>query len=146
VKKNSPDLIRITDLLREREELFVRIHDCESTIERILGQPYPGLRPLPLPSLTKRKKPGASKTGEKRPTTLRKLRNGEEEIYIVSYEQNGNIAQSVQRETALLQLLLDSPPPEFQIRKIETARIAEDGTTRVVQTVHEISDPFSVSS
>jgi hypothetical protein len=133
---DSQNTIRITDLLREREALFVRVHECESVMERILGQPYSGLTVPPLPSLAKRKKIRPAKERDSRPSTLRKLRKGEENIYLVAYEQDGVPAQSTQRETALLQLLVDSPPPGFRIRKIDTACIDDGGIHHVIQTVY----------
>lgn len=123
--------IRIHELLLEREALFARIHACEREASRLLGEPYPFVRPV-LPSDQKaRKKSGAARnaaSGSAGRDPLRRLEPGERR-YRVTYRSLGREMREEHEELDSLRLLMACQTEQTRVLTIETldaagARIA----------------------
>jgi hypothetical protein len=120
--------IQINDLLLQREERFVRIHDIEQAAAALLGEPYPFSRPA-LPSDAKpKRKPAAP-----RPTSpgdpLRRL-EGLETAYRVTYRRFGQIVTEDHDDLDALRTLLSAQGANLTVTRIETTDIG--GRTRAV--------------
>lgn len=114
--------IRIHELLLEREALFARIHACEREASRLLGEPYPFVRPV-LPSDQKaRKKSGVARNtaaGTAGRDPLRRLEAGERR-YRVTYRSLGRDVREEHEELDSLRLLLACQTEQTRVLTIET--------------------------
>lgn len=118
--------IRINELLLQREELFLRIHAAETEASRLLGEPFPFIRPaLPSDRRAKRK-PGAPSPVAATPRppkspadALRRLEEGET-AYRVTYRQFSQTVVETHHEHAALATLLASQVAHLQVLRIET--------------------------
>lgn len=133
------DQTMILDLLRQREQEFVRVWECEKLILAILGQPYPFPSPPPLPSL-RRQPPtkaggGASPVGSVTPGVprLRRLQKGRENAYRVHCRCDDRTVISLQVDTEFLMRLLDVREPEFNVVKVEAGLLLPDGAFEVTE-------------
>lgn len=113
--------LRINELLLEREALFARIHACEREAARLLGEPYPFVRPA-LPSDQKaRKRPGAARAsgGSASRDPLRRLEPGEVR-YRVAYRHLGREVCEEHEDLDALRLLLACQTEQSRVLRIET--------------------------
>jgi len=121
--------IRINALLLQREALFVRIHEIEGAVSKLLREPYPFTRPaLPSDQRGKRKAPArpASATAKDK---LRKL-EGDEVSFRVTYRQQGQERVETHDSPDALRTLLAAQNAQLQVHRIETIDAA--GTPKVV--------------
>lgn len=117
--------IRVNELLLQREELFLRIHAAETEAARILGEPWPFVRPA-LPSDRRSKKKPASSASRaadaaKKPPAdaLRRLGEGEA-AYLVTYRQFGKETTETHVDFAAVATLLAGQTAQIQVLRIET--------------------------
>lgn len=117
--------IRINALLLQREGLFVRVHEIESRVNDILGEPWP-FEPPSLPSMRRSKakpakKRGASPTAKgNEETKLRKLDEARgETAYRVSYIQRGQNREEVHDTPEALQTLLAAQGTQLRVTAID---------------------------
>lgn len=121
--------IQINDLLLQREELFVRVHDLEQAAAAILGEPYPFTRPqLPSDAKLKRKptaRPAsASSVIPASPAalareSLRRL-EGLETAYRVTYRRFGRVVIEDHDDLDALRTLLSSQGANLTVTRVET--------------------------
>ena len=127
--------IRVNELLLQREELFLRIHAAETEATRLLGEPYPFVRPR-LPSDFKAKKKASAGAAKKAalPSPLDALRrlDDSETGYRVTYRQFGRVVTETHHEHAALATLLASQAAHLQVLRLETLDAA--GAVRAVLT------------
>ncbi len=128
--------IRVNELLLQREELFLRIHEAETEVSRILGEPFPFTLPE-IPSLRR----GKRKTSDPRPPaaatapkpakspadSLRRLEAGEAG-YRVTYQQFSKVIIEEHFEFEAVRTLLGCQSAHLSVQKLET--FAADGTPR----------------
>lgn len=121
--------IRVNELLLQREELFLRIHSAETEIVRLLGGPYPFVRPT-LPSDRRgKRKPGAPaprpSVPEKKSAaeTLRRLAE-EETAYRVTYLQFGREVTETHSDFAAVATLLAAQAAHLRVLRVETVDAA----------------------
>jgi hypothetical protein len=118
--------IRINELLLQREELFLRIHAAETEVSRLLGAPWPFVRPV-LPSDRRaRRKPGAAAgvaaapaATPVPPATPRRLEPGET-AYRVTYRQFAQTLSETHYDPAALATLLACRTDNLQVLRLET--------------------------
>lgn len=118
--------IRINELLLQREELFLRIHAAETEVSRLLGAPWPFVRPA-LPSDRRaRRKPGGSAAIAVAPSTVpvppaapRRLEPGET-AYRVTYRQFAQTLTETHHDPAALATLLACRTENLQVLRLET--------------------------
>lgn len=122
--------IRINALLLQREELLVRVHDVERSVNDILGEPWP-FEPPSLPSMLRSKakpakKRAASSTPAKgvRPAIeepkLRKLdESSGETAYRVTYLQRGQNREETHDTPEALQTLLAAQGAQLRVVSID---------------------------
>jgi hypothetical protein len=118
--------IRINELLLQREELFLRIHAAETEVSRLLGAPWPFVRPA-LPSDRRaRRKPGAPAAAVSAPSAApafpaapRRLEPGET-AYRVTYRQFAQILTETHYDPAALATLLACRTDNLQVLRLET--------------------------
>jgi len=131
--------IRLTDLLLQRDEAWVRVAECERQIQGILGEPYPFPPPPDLPSL-RRKKPAK----KERPTgiaiprdavKLRPLKRPAENAYRVVYQRGDVMVTSFLADADLLRRLLRLDQPEFRVLEIATVAAQTPETYSVLEIV-----------
>ena len=136
-----PDQIRLTDLLLQRDEAFVRVADCERQIQTILGVPYP-YPPLPeLPSLCRKKpvkKAAAGRTGVSRSSLkVRPLKRPAENAYRVEYRRDHDTAAvSFLTDPDLLRRLLSIATPQFRVTAITTVSLRAPDQYTVVDELY----------
>lgn len=135
----------IIDLLRQREEAFLRICDCERQVQVILGQPYPFPPPPPLPSCRRRLPgkagvpvggTGLAASGPVR-ARLRRLQKGRENAYRVRYYGDGRAVESYQNDPDFLLRLLEIREPEFRVLRIEAGVLLAPDRFEVVEKLWE---------
>jgi hypothetical protein len=115
--------IRINELLLQREELFLRIHAAETEASRLLGAPWPFVRPV-LPSDRRaRRKPGAAVSAPSAapafPAAPRRLEPGET-AYRVTYRQFAQTLTETHYDSAALATLLACRTDNLQVLRLET--------------------------
>jgi hypothetical protein len=118
--------IRINELLLQREELFLRIHAAETEVSRLLGTPWPFVRPA-LPSDRRvRRKPGAAAgvaaapaATPVPPATPRRLEPGEN-AYRVTYRQFAQTLTETHYDSAALATLLACRTDNLKVLRLET--------------------------
>ena len=111
--------IRVNALLLQREALFVRIHEIEGAVSKLLREPYPFTRPaLPSDQRVKRKtpaRPAAASAKDK----LRKL-EPDETAFRVTYRQQGQERVEIHDSPDALRTLLAAQNAQLQVHRIET--------------------------
>ena len=121
--------IRINALLLQREALFVRVHEIEGAVSKLLREPYPFTRPaLPSDQRGKKKAP-ARATAASAKDKLRKL-EPDETAYRVTYRQQGQIRVETHDSPDALRTLLAAQSAQLEVQLIETINGA--GTTKAV--------------
>lgn len=145
--------IRIHHLLLEREALWARIHACEQEAARLLGEPYPFVRP-PLPSDGRGRRKAAPVRAGESPAAVwpagspaaavdvapppfpvggkdpsRRLEEGEA-AYRVTYRHLGRTWHEDHTDLAALRTLLACQTPQLQVLRLETIDAA--GAVRAV--------------
>jgi len=117
--------IRINELLLQREELFLRIHAAETEASRLLGAPWPFVRPV-LPSDRRvRRKPGAPaavsapSAAPAFPAAPRRLEPGET-AYRVTYRQFAQTLTETHYDPDALATLLACRTDNLQVLRLET--------------------------
>ncbi len=131
----------IDALLLEREEQFMRVHECETAIEEILGGPYPFPSPPPLPSRQKRKarkaKKAAGKTANAPPApALPSLREGEV-AYRLVYAQDELESAEEHLTAEPLERWLARPLETIRAVRVETI----DHAGKPVRTLYRWTAP-----
>ena len=133
----------LTELLRQREECFVKIWECEQELKAILPD-YPLPPPPDLPSRQKRKKPVAVKNVPDReassacanmPFKIRDLEAGVENAYRLVYVYQGQEQSSFQTEASLANALANISTEDFRLLAIETVAFNDMDDWRKVQTI-----------
>ena len=121
--------IRINALLLQREALFVRVHEIEGAVSKLLGEPYPFTRPaLPSDQRGKKKSPArAAAAGAK--DKLRKL-EPDETAFRVTYRQQGQLRVETHDSLEALRTLLAAQSAQLEVQLIET--LGSDGTIKAV--------------
>jgi hypothetical protein len=132
--------IAILDLLRLREEEFVRIWSCEEEIRHLLGlSAYPFPPPPDLPSRHRiRRKPSAEAAkGEPgaAPPELRPLRPPQENAYHVVYQRDGLEEDSFLTDPAVIATLMTLNAPNFALLSVETVQFRSPESWKVVETL-----------
>ncbi len=134
--------IRINALLLQREELFVRVHDIERSVNDILGEPWP-FEPPSLPSMRRSKaKPTKKRAAASAPTKgakpaadepkLRKLdEQGGETAYRVAYLQRGQSREEIHDTPEALQTLLAAQGAQLQVTAIDIVDAQGQSLTRI---------------
>ncbi len=114
-------MIHVNRLLRQREEIYADILDCEERIHQALGKKYPLSRPPELPSIFR----APSKAKKKRTKTrqIRKLNPAKENAYRITFIMNEEANIDLVRDVRLVRRLLTFNIPFFTLVKIETVRI-----------------------
>jgi hypothetical protein len=129
--------IQINQKLMEREDCLTEIFDLERRINSILGgEPYPLAPPAALPSLQKRRK--AQRLGKPTaaaPLRVRKLDPETEKAYRITYRQNDTEYCEIHTDARPLALLLNTPLPDTEIRRIETGNPIETGEWESVEVL-----------
>ncbi len=122
--------IRINALLLQREALFVRVHEIEGAVSKLLREPYPFTRPA-LPSDQRGKKKFLARTTSTTSAKdkLRKL-EPDETGYRVTYRQQGQIRVETHDSPDALRTLLAAQSAQLEVQLIETVDSA--GTTKAV--------------
>lgn len=131
--------IRVNELLLQREELFLRIHAAETEAARILGEPWPFVRPA-LPSDRRaKKKPGstasraAADATKKSPAdALRRLEAGET-AYRVTYLQFGKETTETHVDFAAVATLLAGQAAHLRVLRVETLDAGGSPRATIVQ-------------
>lgn len=114
-------LIRLNQLLLEREAQFVRVHSLEQAAAKILGEPYPFTRPA-LPSDVRRKAkpaPRGATAGLREQLQLRRLEETET-AYRVTYRQAERVVTEEHDAFEAVRTLLSSQTARLEVQKIET--------------------------
>lgn len=123
--------IAVNTLLLEREALWLRVHALEQEAAKILGEPYPFIRPA-LPSDRKGKRKAGAGSAADRPPRLRKLAD-DEVAYRVTY-RSGERQFTERHDTAEpLATLLGAQNRALQVERIETV----DAAGEVRAMLHE---------
>jgi hypothetical protein len=122
--------IRINDLLLQREELFLRIHAAETEATRLLGSPFPFVRPALPSDFRSKKKPSAPRKppAPRPPEAVLRALADDETAYRVTYRQFGRTAVETHVEPAALATLLTSQTADLRVVSLETLDPA--GTVR----------------
>lgn len=121
--------IRINALLLQREALFVRVHEIEGAVSKLLREPYPFTRPaLPSDQRVKRKAPARTAVASAK-DKLRKLES-DEAGYRVTYRQQGQIRVETHDSPDALRTLLAAQSAQLEVQLIET--IDSTGTVKAV--------------
>ena len=128
--------ILINDLLKEREELFAVIYECEKVIENILGQPHPDLPMYPLPSRCKPKKKRKSKAQANKNKPLRRLKKPEENAFALTVVTPEETLYLYQRDHRVIQAMINMALPDYKIMKVETVKFDKNGDVNVVATIY----------
>lgn len=134
--------IRINALLLQREELFVRVHDIERSVNDILGEPWP-FEPPSLPSMRRSKAKPAKKRaaasppakGAKPPAEEPKLRKLDEQTgetaYRVTYLQRGQSREEIHDTPEALQTLLAAQGAQLRVVSIDAVDAQGQTTARI---------------
>ena len=121
--------IRINALLLQREALFVRVHEIEGAVSKLLREPYPFTRPaLPSDQRVKRKTPVRTAVTSAK-DKLRKL-EPDETGYRVTYRQQGQIRVETHDSSDALRTLLAAQNAQLEVQLIETVDAV--GTVKAV--------------
>ena len=121
--------IRINALLLQREALFVRVHEIEGAVSKLLREPYPFTRPaLPSDQRVKRKTPVRTAVASAK-DKLRKL-EPDETGYRVTYRQQGQIRVETHDSSDALRTLLAAQNAQLEVQLIET--VDSTGTVKAV--------------
>ena len=116
--------IRLTDLLLQRDEAWVRVAERERQIQGILGEPYPFPPPPDLPSLRRKKPPKKERPAgvfiPRNTFKLRPLKRPAENAYRVIYQRGDVMVTSFLADADLLRRLLRLDQPEFRVLEIAT--------------------------
>ena len=117
--------IKIVELLYEREQELLKIHQLEEAVRATLnGENYPFPEPPEMPSLMVKMKKGRKKQSNKKNTEkhdfIRKLQSPGENAYRIVFEYQGEEKESFQNDEDLLKTLLTFPNEAVNILKIET--------------------------
>ena len=136
---NPPTPTHVTDLLRQREQQFVRIWECESTINSIVGEDYAFPTPPELQS-RRATEPVPRHDGgrKKRKSTrrlLRGLRDGIENAYRITFEVSGTEHVSFQDDVAFLRRIMRLQAPEVAVRRVESIAFRSLQDFSVVETL-----------
>ncbi len=124
--------IRVNQLLLEREALFVRIHACEQTAAKLLGEPYPfERRPLPSDQRSKRK-PGALRVPGAARDPLRRLEPGET-AFRVTYLSFGHEVTEEHDDVDALRGLLAGQTAHLQVLRLATIDAAGAARATLVE-------------
>lgn len=118
---DSAKQIRINELLLEREELFLRIHQLETKAAELLGEPYPFVRPvLPSDQKPRRKAPAGRgrENAPAKPVQLRML-EAEEKAYRVVYEQYGKREEELHYDVGAIGNLMASQGATLSLLSVE---------------------------
>lgn len=110
----------LNELLIQREDGFLRVHQAEQAIARILDGQYPIPPPPDLPSnkggaKTNKKAQGLSKSPPRRVRTL----NPGEIGYLIQYQQGEDLHTDTTADRKILQWLT-RPESSWEIRSIKT--------------------------
>jgi hypothetical protein len=131
--------IAIVDLLRQREAAFVKVWECETAVERLLGCPYPFAPPPALPS--RQPRPGPREPGKAEKTAaLRRLDLPEENAYRVRYVYQSQAGVSYQTTVDVVRALLGLQTVGFRIDAVDTVRLGPDGEAEFVAPLWQRSE------
>jgi hypothetical protein len=134
---NSYDKTKVIDLLMKREAAFLAIHEAESQVEKIVGQPFPFSPPPDLPSLRK-----TSKTAPKK-TQRVKIRNLQppEVAYRITYQQHGEQCMELHTNIRLVRRVVDTMStqtiPDMHLIRIETIMLSDHHQDAVCETLFD---------
>lgn len=116
--------IRVNELLLQREELFLRIHAVETEAARILGEPFPFVRPRLPSDYRAKRKPGApaaaKKAAARQPGDALRRLDASETAYRVTYRQFSQTVTETHQDHAALATLLASQAAHLQVLRLET--------------------------
>ena len=116
--------LQLNELLIQREGEFLRVHDCEEAIARILDGQYPIPPPPDIPCLRSNAKTASkAKTNAGTPPQRLRTLNASETGYQIHYQQGAELFTdtTVDRKTILWLLRPDS---SWEILSIKTVDIA----------------------
>jgi hypothetical protein len=133
--------IQINQLLIEREDALIALHDIEQQINDLLGQPYPFDLPPALPSRQSRKTASRANSRGAAPLRLRKLDPDTETAYRICYTDQQSTKTEIHTDARPLSLLLNTPLPHITIHRIETVRAADDNQWEQVDQLFEEDSP-----
>ncbi|MFH1497164.1 MAG: hypothetical protein ABII82_04990 [Verrucomicrobiota bacterium] len=136
--------IRINALLLQREELFVRVHDIERSVNDLLGEPWP-FEPPSLPSIRRPKAKPAKKRAASAPAKgarpavdepkLRKLdESSGETAYRVTYLQRGQTREETHDTPEALQTLLAAQGEQLRVLAIDAVDAHGEPLARIYPT------------
>ena len=135
----------LTELLRQREECFVTIWECEQELKAILPD-YPLPPPPDLPSRQKRVKQVSTKNVPEKdassacapvPAKVRDLEAGVENAYRLVFIYQGKEQSSFQTEATLANAIASISTEDFKLLAIETVVFKELDDWQKVQTIWE---------
>lgn len=128
----------LTELLRQREECFVTVWECEQKLKEILPE-FPLPPPPDLPSRRKRQAPKAKQIipEQETPITkacvkLRELQKPSENAYHLIFEYNGERQDSFQTDTSLANAMANMKTDDFKLIAVETVNfISQDNWNKL---------------
>ncbi len=128
------DLIKISRLLRLREEIYEDIKDSEEAIiEATMGKFKIPLPPADLPSVFRYRKAKATKVKK---AVIRKLDDIHENAFRVVFELDGEQMMDFVRDVRLVRRLLNFDIPAFKMCRIDTVYIVNKCEFAVVETIY----------
>jgi hypothetical protein len=110
--------LRLNQLLLEREALFVQVHDLEQAAARLLGEPYPFIKP-PLPSDLRRKPKAATRPSSAARSGLRPLEEGET-VFRVTYRHRDREVTEEHDDLSALRSLWAAQGARLSVLRVET--------------------------
>lgn len=130
----TEDMIHVNRLLRQREEIYTEILDCEEKIYIALGQRYQLSNPPELPSIFRAPKKITKRRKQTRP--VRKLNTTNENGYRITFISNDEIKTDLIRDVRLIRRLITFEIPFFRLVKVETVMISGHNKVESVELLH----------
>ncbi|NLF16436.1 MAG: hypothetical protein GX595_04160 [Lentisphaerae bacterium] len=133
------DIIQRARLLRQREEAFVTVWECEERVRRRLGgAEWPWPAPPALPSRQRHRggPPSTRRPPAAAESVVRRLRPGEDAFRLTG-SCRGQAGATLTADPAVARALLAAAVPSWAVSRLETVRLDAAGTAVVVECLWE---------
>ncbi len=132
------DIIQRARLLRQREEAFVVVWECEERVRRRLGgAEWPWPAPPALPSRQRhRGRPASPRPPASAEIGVRRLRPGEDAFRLTG-SCRGQTGATLTADPAVARALLAAAVPSWTVQRLETVRLDAAGSAVVVECLWE---------
>lgn len=131
------ETIQVNRLLRQREEIYADIFNCEEEIFEVLGQRLPIAPPPELPSIFRTTKKAKKKRIKAK--QVRKLKPQFENAYKLTFINGEEEKVDFVRDVRLVRRLMTFDIPFFQLNKIETVIISGNNDSETVEIIYDRS-------